>query len=48
VKQVECRKEWLIYEGGHIYKKARVGTWEIDDSGNAREASHFFKKELVL
>jgi len=47
VKQVECKKEWLIHEGGHLYKKARVEIWEVDDADNARETTHYFKKELV-
>jgi len=48
MKQVECTKEWLIHENGHIYKKKRVGIWEVDDSGDAKEISYYFKKELVL
>jgi len=46
--QVEVRQEWLIPEGGHLYKMARVEVWEVDKAEDARMARYYFKKELVL
>jgi len=46
--QVEVKQEWLIHEGGHLYKMARVEIWVIDDSEDAHIARVYFKKELVL
>jgi len=46
--QVEVRQEWLIPEGGHLYKKARVEVWQVDNSEDAHITRVYFKKELVL